>query len=48
MQLKKPAMPRGFEFKYGKCETRFFRSGLSEKKPFAEKAAVVSSNGRLV
>lgn len=32
MQLKNPAAPRDFEFKYGKCETPFFRPGLSEKK----------------
>jgi len=32
MQLKNPAAPRGFELKCGKCETRFFRPGLSEKK----------------
>lgn len=31
MQLKNPAAPRGFELKCGKCETRFFRPGLSEK-----------------
>lgn len=34
MQLKNPAAPRDFEFKYGKCETSFFRPGLNEKSVY--------------